>query len=153
MVLHTLRNVLNDSALFFDILQTFFREYSGTTSATTARFIEVVERKTGKDWSIFFEAYLYRREVPVLHWYPGKNEGDVRFIAAKWTNVPEEFRMPVSFFCTRSGTSETIEVSTKPEFFYLEGNRSCTDWLCNKRLSLFKEVRDKNLPGEIRRGY
>ena len=69
MVLHTIRNVLNDSTLFFDILQTFYREHASSSHVTTADFIEVVERKTGTDWDKFFEAYLYRREVPVLYWY------------------------------------------------------------------------------------
>jgi len=69
MVLHTIRNVLNDRILFFNILQTFYSEHAASSHVTTADFIEVVERKTGKEWDKFFEAYLYSREVPVLYWY------------------------------------------------------------------------------------
>ncbi|MBS1231282.1 MAG: aminopeptidase [Bacteroidetes bacterium] len=104
MVLHTIRNILNDSTLFFDILQTFYREHAASSHVTTADFLEVVERKTGKDWDKFFETYLYRREVPVLYWYyapAGKDEGyataegkAVPVVAAKWLNAPEGFILP-----------------------------------------------------------
>ena len=69
LVLHTMRNVINDSTFFFNILQTFYREHAAKSHVTTADFKEVVERKTGKNWDKFFEAYLYTREVPVLKWY------------------------------------------------------------------------------------
>jgi hypothetical protein len=39
---HTIRNVLNDSTLFFDILQTFYREHAASSHVTTADFMEVI---------------------------------------------------------------------------------------------------------------
>lgn len=155
MVLHTLRNVLNDSTLFFDILQTFYREHAVSSHITTADFIEVVERKTLKDCDKFFEVYLYNREVQVLHWYSGSYKNDqepgtnvikgVPFFVVKWTYFPESFSMPVELDCTETNVSETIEVTTKPTLFYLSDMASCNKMICNKRLSCYKAVTDKSV--------
>ena len=160
MVLHTIRNILNDSTLFFDILQTFYREHAASSHVTTADFIEVVERKTGKDWDKFFETYLYRREVPVLYWYydPAvKDEVDaaaerkvVPVIAAKWLNAPEGFSMPVEFYCKEENVTVRIEVTTKPTLFYFEDMTGCGKLICNKRLSYFDAVTDIGVLAEAR---
>ena len=71
LILHTIRNILNDSTLFFDILQTFYREHAAKSHVNTDDFKEIVERKTGQNWDKFFEAYLHDRKVPVLKWYFG----------------------------------------------------------------------------------
>jgi len=160
MVLHTIRNVLNDSTLFFDILQTFYSEHAASSHVTTADFIEVVERKTGKDWDRFFEAYLYNRKVPVLYWYSGSYNNNqetdtnvingVPFVVAKWTNVPEGFSMPVRFDCKDDNATVTIEVTTYPILFYLKDMTSCNQLICNKRLSYYKAVTDKSILEEIK---
>jgi aminopeptidase N len=159
MVLHTIRNVLNDSTLFFDILQTFYREHAASSHVTTADFIEVVERKTGKDWDKFFEAYLYSREVPVLCWYYGSvNKNDcygtidrkaAPVVAAKWMNVPEGFSMPVEFYCKEENVSVRLEVTTKPALFYLEDMTICSKLICNKRLSYFDAITDISVLTEV----
>ena len=160
MVLHTIRNVLNDSILFFDILQTFYREHAASSHVTTADFIEVVERKTGKEWDKFFEAYLYSREVPVLYWYFGSYSNDqesgtdvikgVPFVVAKWTNVPEDFSMPVRLDCKDGDASVAIEVTTNPILFYLKDMTSCNQLICNKRLSYYRAVTDKSVLEEFK---
>jgi len=159
MILHTIRNIVNDSTLFFDILQTFYYEHAASSHVTTADFIEIVERKTGKDWDKFFEAYLYRREVPVLYLYfvPYDNYKDtdstivknMPFVAAKWTNVPEGFTMPVSMYCKEGEISATIEVSTRPTLFYINEMTSCKLLTCNKRLSYFNAVKDISVLNEV----
>jgi len=160
MILNTIRNVLNDSTLFSDILQTFYREHAAASHVTTADFIEVVERKTGKDWHKFFEAYLYNREVPVLHWYFVKYddnqdtitgiEKNTPFVVAKWTNVPDGFSMPVTLDCKDNKGSVTIEVTTKPTLFSLKGIISCSQMNCNKRLSYFNSETDINVLKEFK---
>ncbi len=130
LVLHTIRNIINDSTLFFDILQTFYSEHAAKSHVTTADFREVVERITGTDWGKFFEAYLYTREVPVLEWYygsygegrdtGGSNSAIIPFVAARWVNVPEGFSMPVTLSCKDSKTTETIEVNTSARLFFLK---------------------------------
>jgi len=159
MVLHTMRNIINDSLLFFDILQTFYREHAGKSHVTTADFTELVERKTGKDWSTFFKVYLYQREVPVLHiCYCTYNSdrvpvitdpGSATFIAAKWKNVPEDFIMPVDMNYNDGDTTVILQVSTKAALFKLEKRTSGKQGICNKRLSYFKTLTDNSLLKEI----
>ncbi len=155
MILHTIRNIVNDSTLFFDILQTFYSGHEAASHVTTEDFIEVLESKTGKDWQDFFEVYLHSREVPVLHWYyspdgiagasgpPDGNSGPV--IAAKWTGVPEGFTMPVDLFCKEQNITITIDVSTKPGLFYNEALSKCDRLICNRRLSYFEPVTVKSV--------
>ena len=147
LILHTIRNIVNDSTLFFDILQTFYREHAAASHVTTADFIEVVERITGKDWDKFFEVYLYDRRVPALYWYAGYSDNNqyqdnnilknVPFVAVKWMNVPDDFTMPVTFYCKENNISVTLEVTTKPTIFYIRDFMSCSGLICNKKLSYF----------------
>jgi aminopeptidase N len=159
MILHTIRNVVNDSTVFFDMLQTFYREHAAASHVTTANFIEVIERKTGKDWHKFFEAYLYNREVPVLHWYFVSDEKDqdavtgsvknTPFYVAKWTHVPDGFSMPVTLDCKDTNGKVTVEVTTTPTLFSLKGMISCDQLNCNMRLSYFISENDINVLKEF----
>jgi aminopeptidase N len=158
MILHTIRNVVNDSTLFFDILQSFYSENAAGAHVTTEDFIEIIERKTGKEWRSFFEVYLYGRELPVLHWYfrpavnedsagPSTGSGDP-VIAAKWTGVPEGFSIPVDFFCRETGVTFRMEVTTAPSLLRDERLNGCKRLICNKRLSYFDSVPDRSLLDE-----
>jgi len=158
MILHTIRNVINDSTLFFDILQTFYSEHAAGTHVTTEDFIEIVERKTGKEWRSFFDVYLYGRELPILHWHysPAVNDGSAGsssgtgdpVIAAKWTGVPEGFSMPVDFFCRETGVTVTIEVTTAPSVFRDERLFGCRRLTSNRRLSYYDSVPDRSVLDE-----
>ena len=160
MILHTIRNIVNDSTLFFDILQTFYSEHAGSSHVTSDDFIRVLERKTGNDWRKFFGVYLYRREVPVLHWYysPAGMVGSADtadgssapVIAAKWTSVPEGFSMPVDFFCKETGVTVRIEVTTTPSLFYDERLMKCKTLACNRRLSYFNAITGTGVMEEAR---
>lgn len=155
LVLHTIRNIINDSTLFFDILQTFYSENAASSHVTTADFKEVIERKTGRDWDKFFETYLYSRKVPVLHWYPGYFENDkeadinvkvkLTFVAAKWMNVPEDFSMPVTVDGKDCNGSATIMVTTTPTLFFIKELALCNQLICNKKRSYFDVLTDKDI--------
>jgi len=160
MILHTIRNIVNDSTLFFDILQTFYSEHAAASHVTTEDFISVIERKTGKDWRKFFEVYLYRREAPVLHWFyspsgnyesSGSQTGkSIPVIAAKWTGVPEGFSMPVDLFCKEEDVTVRIEVTATPSLFYNEVLMNCERLICNRRLSYFDAVSTVSVMEESR---
>jgi aminopeptidase N len=158
MILHTIRNVINDSTLFFDILQTFYSEHAAKSHVTSADFINLVERKTGRDWTKFFEAYLYDRRVPVLYWYYGSYESDLvgadnkkirqPFVVAKWINVPEGFSMPVILEGKECKNSATFEVTTTPSLFYLNGMDDCYQLNCNKKSSYFDVISGEGVYNE-----
>ncbi len=63
-VLHMLRKELGDS-LFIKCLQTFYKEYE-FKNALTIDFKNVVERLSGRNFSNFFEQWLYKAGHPVL---------------------------------------------------------------------------------------
>ena len=162
LILHTIRNVINDSTLFFNILQTFYREHAAGSHVTTNDFKEVVERLTGQDWDKFFEAYLYSRKVPVLKWYYGSydigrdsrsgNSFTVPFVVAKWINVPEGFSMPVTLSCKDSGISEIIKVSTDAQYYYLKKFNSCDQLSSNLRRSYFTAESGPEILSEAKPG-
>ncbi len=147
LILHTIRNILNDSTLFFNLLQTFYSEHAAKSHVTTADFKELLERMTGKNWDKFFEAYLYSRKVPILKWYygsydygseTGKGNGQsVPFVAAKWVNVPDGFSMPVTLKCQNSDLAETVNVTTGAKIFYLKKFSYCDKLSCNAKRSYF----------------
>ena len=159
MVLHTVRNIINDSTLFFDILQAFYSEHAAKSHVTTTDFIDLVERKTGKDWSNFFKVYLYQREVPVLNiCYCTYNADNVlittdpetaTFIAAKWINVPEGFIMPVDLNYTDGEAPFILEVSAEITLFKLEKRTPGNQLIWNRRLSYFQTKTDESLLNEV----
>jgi aminopeptidase N len=163
MILNTIRNIVNDSALFFNILQTFYREHAALSHVTTADFKELIEGETGKDWSKFFEAYLYRREVPVLRIcycaYNSNNEPVISipekatFIIAKWTNVPDGFTMPIDINCKENNGSAIFDVSTKATGFNLDKPEGCNHLILNGRLSYYNTEIFKKLPQDLKKEF
>jgi aminopeptidase N len=159
LILHTIRNVVNDSTLFFDILQTFFHEHAAKSHVTSSDFIEVVERKTGMDWGKFFEAYLNTREVPLLEYYYGVYDNDqsqdsttrinIPFFVAKWTHVPDGFNMPVTLTGKDCNGTVRINVTTKPNIFFIPEIGSCPSMSYNKRLSYFDAAENTALLDEV----
>jgi len=87
-ILHTLRTLINDDILFFDILKSFHERYKMKT-VTSKDFIDMVNEKTGSDYSWFFHQYLNKREAPFLEYYwDGTN------FYYRWKYVGADFKMP-----------------------------------------------------------
>ncbi|WP_317897068.1 M1 family metallopeptidase [Aurantibacillus circumpalustris] len=93
IMLHSLRNHVNNDTLFFAILKTFFKNkcYKNTT---TSEFIELVNEMTGKDLSCFFDQYLYQRNSPYLKWNFNYDQEKTRLIF-KFDRVNDCFTMSV----------------------------------------------------------
>lgn len=95
LVLHTLRNIMDDDKLFFDILKTYYQKYQYSI-VTTKDFINIVNEMTQKNYDWFFNQYLYSRVCPQLEWYSEYNFGtDETILKYKWNNVGTEFKLPV----------------------------------------------------------
>lgn len=62
LTLHALR-LLTDDEVFFEILQTYFERFSGST-VTTDDFIAVAEEVSGMELDTFFQAWLYDEQAP-----------------------------------------------------------------------------------------
>lgn len=94
-MLHTLRHVMEDDSLFFDILRTFRIHYHAQL-VTSADFVKWVNDKSGKDYNWFFDHYLYHRKAPILEYYIDRKAEDP-VIYYRWKNAEEEFKMPCTF--------------------------------------------------------
>jgi len=64
MTLHTLRQVVGDTA-FFQVLQEWAATRAGE-AVTTAEFVELAEQVSGRDLDDLFQAWLYTPERPAL---------------------------------------------------------------------------------------
>ncbi len=118
--LHTLRVVLNDDALFLDILKSFYQEYQ-RGFATTDDFLKLVNTKTGTDYGYLFDQYLYARACPELEFAFRYNvvTNKSEFIC-RWTNVNEDFKMPV--YLGVGGKNVAVIPSSEVQTFELESS-------------------------------
>jgi aminopeptidase N len=82
-ILHTLRNSINNDSLFFDIIKTFATRYY-RSQISSQQFIDLVNEKTGQNYSPFFSQYLNNRFVPELEFY---EDGEYLYYRWKKTNT------------------------------------------------------------------
>ncbi len=90
-VMHTLRSVINNDKIWFEILKEFMEE-NAKGFVNTIDFFNKVEEKTGEDMWYFAEQYFYSPNQPELEYY--QTDTDFYF---KWNNVNDNFVMPLGF--------------------------------------------------------
>ncbi len=88
-VMHTLRSVINNDKIWFEILKDFMVE-NAKGFADTRDFFNKVKEKTGIDYWYFAEQYFYSPSQPELEYY--QTDSDFYY---RWTNVNENFIMPI----------------------------------------------------------
>ncbi len=93
LVLNTLRSVIDNDSLWFSILRGI-QESFRYQSITADDVVQFVNKKTGKDYSYFFNQYLKFPKIPQLEAYVWK-KGDKVTARYKWTADVSDFRMPV----------------------------------------------------------
>jgi aminopeptidase N len=137
-ILHTLRNAIGDDELFFSILRNFYDRYKYKT-CTTKDFIDIVNEKTGMDWTPFFQQYLTYPGVPRLL-YDVQESGKGLVVKFKWEADVPGFDMPVlvgkkgNYTRIKPVTTEVREVripnlskddfEVADELFYIRRKRS-----------------------------
>lgn len=87
-ILATLRTVINNDKIFFDILKSFYQENQRSVILSD-KFQELVERKTGVNYDWFFNQYLYNRKTPILEYYKDY-EG---YLYYRWIDCNDDFKM------------------------------------------------------------
>ena len=90
-VMHTLRSVINNDKIWFEILKEFMTE-NAKGFADTNDFFKKVNDKTGVDYWYFAQQYFYSPNQPILEYY----QTDKKF-HYRWNNVDENFGMPIDF--------------------------------------------------------
>ncbi len=88
-VMHTLRSVINDDQIWYEILKEFMTE-NAKGFADTKDFFDKVNEKTGLNLWYFAEQYFYSPNQPQLDFY----QTDEEFFY-KWSNTNENFTMPL----------------------------------------------------------
>jgi aminopeptidase N len=88
-MLHTLRQLVEDDALWRDILRGLNRDFYHQT-VTTRQIEDYLSRETGKDLSAFFNQYLRTTQIPTLEFRRNGQEMEFRY-----TDIVEGFDMPV----------------------------------------------------------
>ena len=93
LILNTLRSVINDDSLWFDLLlgiQANFRYQS----ITTEDLIGFINRKTQTDYTYFFDQYLKSSQLPELA-ITLTQEKDYLELRFKWNSTVSHFSMPI----------------------------------------------------------
>ena len=88
-MLHTLRQIVDNDALWLSILRGINRDFYHQT-VTGAQVEAYISQKAGKNLQKVFDQYLRTTGIPILEYKIGKNE-----ISCRWTGCIAGFNMPV----------------------------------------------------------
>ncbi len=92
VMLHTLRTLLEDDELWFTILRGILDEFEYQT-IDAKQVIDYIIKRTGKDFTVFFNQYLYNTSLPEFQ-YQLIREGRNITLKYRWEAI-EEFDMPI----------------------------------------------------------
>lgn len=98
LTLHSLRSTIDNDSLFFDIIKSFYAE-NRKQIVNTDTFIELVNRKTGKDYQWFFNQFLYNRKpAKFIYSLVYSSEKKAVVLYYKWIHVADNFKMPLDVY-------------------------------------------------------
>lgn len=148
---HILRFEINNDSLFFNILQTYQQQFAFATANTTD-LKTLIEQKTGRDFSIVFDQWLYGQGYPSFNTTWNKI-GDTLYVKTDQTTssaVTPLYITPIEYAIRIDGKDSIVRVKhTKTTEYYkfpLTGTVSRVfadpnNWLINKSNS----IEDKTL--------
>jgi hypothetical protein len=93
LLLHTLRNVIDNDSLWFDLLRGIQTHFAFQT-ITTRDLVNYINEKTQTDYTYFFEQYLTKASIPKLKLL-FKKENNVTHVKYKWDAEVDKFNMPI----------------------------------------------------------
>ena len=108
-VMHTLRSVINNDKIWFEILKEFMEE-NAKNFANTKDFFKKVDEKTNDDYWYFAEQYFYTPNQPKLEHYQTDNKFFYR-----WNNVNDNFIMPIDLLV--NGKEKRVNPKTEYQSF------------------------------------
>ena len=92
-MLQTFRHVINNDSLFFAILRGLQKKFE-YTSTNSKDVIACISKIAGKEYTPFFNQYLYNAKPPVFE-YKLKQEGNGVLLSYRWDSVVKNFQMPL----------------------------------------------------------
>ena len=111
-VMHTLRSVINDDDIWFNILKEFMTD-NAKSFADTEDFFNKVKEKSGIDYWYFAQQYFYSPNQPKLEFYQTENKYFYR-----WANVNDNFTMPIDLLV--NGTQKRVIPTKKFQSFSIK---------------------------------
>ncbi len=93
LFLHTLRHVIDNDSLWFNIIYGIPAEFKYQT-ITTADIVRYVNQKTNTDYTYLFEQYLKYPDIPILQ-ITVTTKGKKITAKYKWNADVKDFRMPI----------------------------------------------------------
>jgi aminopeptidase N len=122
----TLRCVMNNDSLFFDMLRGLQKHFA-YQSVNTKEVVQFINGITGSDYTYLFDQYLKYPKIPVLNISLQQSGSglDIRF---QWKANVTDFRLPVkastgkdSFFIYPTAEWKTLHLdNTRVEDFHLD---------------------------------
>ena len=92
LMLHTLRSIINDDIIWFDIIMGISNDFK-YKNIDTQDIVDYINEKTNKDFSVFFNQYLRYSNIPEFE-YKLQKEGRNTILVCKW-NAIDNFNMPL----------------------------------------------------------
>ncbi|MEM1216772.1 MAG: M1 family metallopeptidase [Bacteroidota bacterium] len=139
-ILHTLRHAIGDDEKWFQIFKGFYRN-NALSLVTTQDFLRYVNEQTDRDWTAFFEQYLYYPQVPTLE-YQLTEKDDQLLINYRWQADVADFAMPVRVGTTKKRLRITPKVGEWQEFILFNAKKE--DFRVATSLFLIKMKEVKN---------
>lgn len=99
LMLNTLRHAIANDSMWFAILKGIQKDY-GLQTIHADSIVAYVNRKSGQNWSGFFDQYLRYPKLPVLE-ARIVTKGKSTAIQHRWLADSPEFRLPVRFRVAR----------------------------------------------------
>jgi aminopeptidase N len=104
LMLHTLRQVINNDALWFATLKNFTETYRHKF-VNTNNLVAFFNHSLGKDYTVFFNEYLYHTALPQLQ-YKTTQKGKNTLLTYRYAPNQQGFELPLKI--TINGKNTTI---------------------------------------------
>jgi aminopeptidase N len=108
-ITHTLRYEVNDDDFFFHIIRNYLAKYAHSV-ANTENFKEVIETITGKDFTDFFNQWVYGEGYPIfnINWVQQKDTLFIESVQTTSTTVTPLFKTHFDLKLNYSNGGDTI---------------------------------------------
>lgn len=120
-MINNLRCDINNDSLFFDIVKGFYNQQKFKISKTSD-FVNFVNEKTKKDYSDFFNKFLYDTEPPILQ-YKFSLKNDSLTFSYRWIKVGDNFTMPFNITINETDNYR-LEGTAKSQVFKIDNVKS-----------------------------
>lgn len=118
LVLNTLRSVIDNDPLWFEILKGIQTEFR-LTNVHADDITGYIEQKTGKELDYFFDQYMRHSDLPRLQLELNETDSGLR-VRYRWQADVEEFQMPIKV-TTAKDTWGWIEPTSEWKSLTVEG--------------------------------